>query len=148
MHNLPKVEFRQRAVPASAEKIAQRTDVVRRLDDLDYVDAVSGAVNTTEMQWCARIGDTEFVVLDFGVQKLDGGEVAISLVAVADVVSIGESAAEADVADPATAEAERHRIVVNRLQFAENAGAGTGQLTAESATSRLATAVNPEAATA
>lgn len=115
-----KVEFVPRTVTASAETIARRADTVQRLDNLGHVDTASGDLNTTEMQWCARINGTEVAVLDFGVQKLDDGRVAISLVAVADTVSIG-AASGSTPTEAERVETERRRLVVEGLEFAQAA---------------------------
>ncbi len=125
MTNLSNIQFRERRVPASAETIARRSSAVERLDDMGLIDAADGEVNDTEAQWTARIGETEFAVLDFAVQKLDNGQISISLVALADAVSVGDPAAKAQAAvenEDRRAEADRHRMVVERLEFAQGAG--------------------------
>jgi hypothetical protein len=118
-----KVQFLARDVPASSGTVSRRADVVQRLDGLGHIDATAGEVNTTEKQWIARIGGTDLPVLDWSVQKLDDGMMAVSLVAVVDAVSAGDPGladdAASDVTDELARAAERQQMVVDRLEFAQ-----------------------------
>lgn len=149
MHNPIKVEFARRQFPASDETVARRVNTVERLDNMGHIDSDAGKVNTTETQWCARLGDTTVPVLDFSVQKLNDGRVAISLVAVVDAVSIGDP----DGAEPATsptadeqAVEERLRMVVDRLTFAEQVGRETTALTTLAALRERMPSLGPQVA--
>lgn len=127
MNNPSRVEFVTRTVTATHETIARRRDVIQRLDDLDQVDASAGEVNTTDQEWVARIGGTEMPVLDWSVQKLDDGRVAVSLVAIVDAVAAGDLYPEVitaplqnDDSDQDRSD-ERDRLIADRLNFAEQA---------------------------
>ncbi len=124
MQNLPEIKIRRRVVAASEQTIARRASVVERLDRMDHIDASTGELNTTETQWVAQIGDAEFVVLDFAVQKLDDGQVSISLVAIADKVSVGGQDVKPSPTEDEQAEDDRHQMVVDRLNFANQATLG------------------------
>jgi hypothetical protein len=124
MPNPVKVEFLTRITPASDDTMAQRRDVVRRLDDLNHLDASTGEVNTTTREWIARIGGVDVPLLDWSVQKLDDGKVAVSLVAVVDAVAAGDEllaggVPQGSVEDDGKVRAdERHQMVLDRLEFA------------------------------
>jgi hypothetical protein len=125
MHNHVKVEFLPSRIPASDDTIARRTEVGQGLDNLGHIDATAGDINTTEVRWVARIGGAEMEALDFSIQKLDDGRVAVSLVAVVDAVSIGDENAAVMTAVPVDeeedAEETRRRVVEERLAFADQA---------------------------
>lgn len=138
MHNQVKVEFRHRTIPATDDTIARRADAVHRLDELGHIDAAAGDLNTTETQWYAHFNTTELLVLDFSVQKLATGEVAVSLVALVDAVSIGDIPATAEpdeLTDADRAEDDRQRLAIDRLTFAEQV---TTALAAHQASATLA----------
>jgi hypothetical protein len=127
MNSPVKVEFLTRTVPASDRTVAGRREVVQGLDELGHVEASVGEVNTTEREWIARIGGTDLPLLDWSVQKLDDGKVAVSLVAVVDAVTAGDPKLtqtqpvgldENDAEEHAEA---RNRMVMDRLEFAERA---------------------------
>ncbi len=126
MQNLPEIRFHRQVVTASEETIQRRADAVERLSNLGHIDGASGELNTTETRWTAQIGDTEFVVMDFAVQKGDDGQLSISLAALADKVSFGarEPEAGAPLKDEERALADRHQLVVDRLTFANQTSMG------------------------
>ncbi len=119
MHNPISVEFVPRAIPATADTVARRTEVASRLDDLGHLNAATGEVNATETQWHAIIGDAEIPLLDFDVQKLDNGQVAISIAAEVGAVSIGGKPGTAH--DAGSSDDTRRQLVTERLEFAERA---------------------------
>jgi hypothetical protein len=90
MQDAIRVEFVPRTVPADDSTIAHRENVMQRMQNLGHIDPADGEVNATETGWSARINGTEFPVLDFSLQKLDDGKVAVSLVAIADSVQAGD----------------------------------------------------------
>lgn len=120
MQNQVKVGFLSRRVQASDETIARRSSAVQQLENLGHLDAEVGELNTTEVRWFACIDGTELALLDFSVQKLDDGQVAVSLVAVVGAVSIGDPGPATDVLGDEASD-DRRRLVVAGLEFAERA---------------------------
>jgi hypothetical protein len=119
-----RIEFLSRDVPASPRTVEHRAEVTQRLDDLGHIDAATGEINPTEKQWVALIGETEMPVLDWSVQKLDDGQIAVSLVAIVDGISAGDPDVVAKVQQQDEEQArsdERNRMVVDRLEFANRA---------------------------
>lgn len=124
MQNSLRLEFVRCTVQASYETVARRTDTVQRLNNLGHIDGPSGEVNTTEAGWLARVnGLVEFAVLDFNLQQTDDGKVAVSLIAVADAVSIGlppgGKSPEAQPSEEQRRQDERRQLVTDRLEFAQ-----------------------------
>ncbi len=125
MHNPITVEFISRTTPASNQAVAARADLTQHLDDLGHIDASTGEVNTRTTQWYARIGGTELALIEFSLQHLDDGKVAISLAAVVDRVQVG-AVPDGPVAGGEPGDEERLRMVTDRLEFAERATKDVG----------------------
>ncbi len=124
MHGRTIVKLTPRTVPATPDTIAKRENTAQRLDTLDQIDASAGSINEHEVRWYAELGGTEVPVLDFGVQKLDDGTAAVSLVLVADELTVGATG-EQPASDAGQAEQERRYLVEERLLFANNAANAT-----------------------
>ncbi len=122
MHN--KVEFHYRREPASPETIARRTRIAESLGELGHIDPAAGDIDPTEIRWYAHIGDTEIPVLEFAVQPLDDGQVALSISAIVDAVSIGNTklgSSDTEEGGGRLPDTDRRQMVIDRLTFAHNA---------------------------
>lgn len=117
MINPARVALTPNMVPASADVYESRLDAVKRMGDLGQIDPSAGSVSELMRDgWLARIGDVEFPVTDFAVQRTDDDQVVLSLVLPVAGLSIGEARPVVDAAEQA--KAARLAAVEDTLKWA------------------------------
>ncbi len=140
MHNPPRVELvpvttepdRSDIVVRNAEKrLAEARDTGTILELEDAQDGLVAALARTQQTYSlARIGGAEFPVDDFAVQYAEG-RLMLSLAFEAGSVLLGDPSTGDDALpirsaapdlQPEDQDSERRKLVVERLEFAQNAG--------------------------